>query len=410
MNGLDLGFAKIKEIFGTAAAIRENIATEEDAKLQIISRVLIEALGWDHRDISAEKKNTNGFSDYIVSDLTQPAFVVEAKRIGRIPIGTQATKRQEYKISGPALKAAFPAIEQAASYCTPLGIQLAVLTDGHVWIVFKPFIPGAPHSDKQAFVFPSFDAVQSDFATFYELLSKETSRLGTYKLLFDKIHENRLFVTQPMRAVINDSDLRIEHKSALAFDLDQVVSRYFSTLEGQDDEDMGINCFVETNESRVADFSLEKITANVLGNIVNTSTTVDESLKSLIVGAITADVGETVFIVGPTGAGKTTFLDRFFKRTLSMAVRELCVIVKVNALDASGDDQTSVGWMTNTIIKSIEGQLFENGNPEWNDLQALYQGEYVRRSIGVDAILYNRDKNAFKEKFGPVYGRASGEG
>ena len=69
MTGLDLGFAKIKEIFGTAAAIRENITTEEDAKLQIITRVLIEALGWDHKDISAERKNTNGFSDYIVSDL-----------------------------------------------------------------------------------------------------------------------------------------------------------------------------------------------------------------------------------------------------------------------------------------------------------------------------------------------------
>jgi len=28
--------------------------------------------------------------------------------------------------------------------------------------------------------------------------------------------------------------------------------------------------------------------------------------------------------------------------------------------DASGDDQTSVSWMTNTIIKSIEEQLFED--------------------------------------------------
>ena len=203
-----------------------------------------------------------------------------------------------------------------------------------------------------------------------------------------------------MRAVVNDHNLRIEHKSALAFDLDQVFSSYFSTLEGQGDEDLVINCFVETNESRVADFSLEKITANVLGNIVNVTTTVDEGLKTLIVGAITADVGETVFIVGPTGAGKTTFLDRFFKRTLSRAVRDLCVIVRVNALDASGDDQTSVSWMTNTIIKSIEGQLFEDGNPEWNDLQALYQGEYIRRSKGVDALLYQRDKDAFKEKFG----------
>ena len=76
MDGLDLGFTKIKEIFVTADSIREHITTEEDAKVQIIIRVLIEALGWDHKDVSAERKNTNGFSDYIVSDLSQPAFVV----------------------------------------------------------------------------------------------------------------------------------------------------------------------------------------------------------------------------------------------------------------------------------------------------------------------------------------------
>ncbi len=76
MDGLDLGFTKIKEIFVTADGIREHITTEEDAKVQIIIRVLIEALGWDHKDVSAERKNTNGFSDYIVSDLSQPAFVV----------------------------------------------------------------------------------------------------------------------------------------------------------------------------------------------------------------------------------------------------------------------------------------------------------------------------------------------
>ncbi len=50
MDGL--GFTKIKEIFATADSIREHITTEEDAKLQIIIRVLTEALGWDHKDVA----------------------------------------------------------------------------------------------------------------------------------------------------------------------------------------------------------------------------------------------------------------------------------------------------------------------------------------------------------------------
>jgi hypothetical protein len=39
------------------------------------------------------------------------------------------------------------------------------------------------------------------------------------------------------------------------------------------------------------------------------------------------------------------------------------------------------------------------GFPAWNDLQALYHFEYVKRSEGIDAPLYRRNKDEFKERF-----------
>jgi cold shock CspA family protein len=399
MTDIDASFEAARQIIDSARERLNEIVTEEDAKFQLISRLLTEALGWNHEDVSAERKNENGYSDYILSDHEHDALVVEAKRIGLIEVGTQARTKQNYKISGPALKNAIDGVAQAASYATPLGIQLAVLTDGVTWIVFLPYVPGARYQDRQAVCFPGLDSVLTDYASFYELLSKESYRKGIYKIIFDKIHENRLIQSATLVSPVLAEDIFIEQKSALAFDLEKVFAGFFSNLAGDDDPDLLINCFVETRESRVADFSLERITANVLGNIVSPDKTVDEGLNLVVESAVESAATETVFIVGPSGAGKTTFLDRFFKKTLSSEIRSRCLVLKVSALDATGDEQTAIPWITNKIIELLEEQLFEDGAPTWNELLGLYHGEYLKRAKGQDARLYARDKEAFKDQF-----------
>ncbi|MEX1716924.1 AAA family ATPase, partial [Escherichia coli] len=109
---------------------------------------------------------------------------------------------------------------------------------------------------------------------------------------------------------------------------------------------------------------------------------------------------QSVFIVGPTGSGKSTFLDRFFSRTLNKTIRERCLLIKINCLEATGREDTVLDWMTEEIIKTLETQLYKDGVPEWNDLLGLYHNEYKRKSRGADAALYNRSKDEFKEKFG----------
>lgn len=398
MTSLDNAFEATVAIFESLKGQPDLVVTEEDSKIQIVVRLLTEALGWDHKDLSAERKNDNGYSDFILSDGAHQSFVLEAKKVGRLVLKTQADTQQNYKISGPALANCLQGIAQAASYATPLGIQLAVVTDGYNWIVFLPFVPGSKYQEKQAIVFPGHNAIISDFSKFYELLSKPELRENSYKVIFDQIHENRLIQTNPLRAAFQAPDIKPEQKSPLAFDLEKVFSSFFSSLAGDNDPDLIINCFVETKESRIADFSLERIAANVLGNI-GADRTVDEGLNSIIQSTIEGELGQTVFIVGPSGAGKTTFLNRFFKKTLSAETRDRCVVVYINSIDATGDDTTSVSWMTERIIQKIEEQVFADGYPKWNDLRSLYHTDYVKRAEGVDAQLYKRDKDAFREKF-----------
>lgn len=396
---VDEGYEAAAAILKGAEDRLSQIRSEEDAKVQIITRILIEALGWRHEDLVCETHHENGFSDYLVSDGDRKAFVVEAKRLGEIVLGTSSKSKGYYKLAGPVLKQAHPGIVQAASYCQPYGIPVSVLTDGINWVIFRPWVPHAYYMEKQAVVFPGHNAILEDFSLFYELLAKDECRRSTYQVVFDRIHENRLVLDQALTSPISSSENGIVQKSSLAFDLEHVFSNFFAGLTGDTDPGMIIDCFVETRESRVADFSLDRITRNVLGNISPQEKDVGEGLKAIVKDAVAGEVGQTVFIVGPSGAGKSTFLHRFFARTLSPDVRERCIVIKVDALDASGDEAVALPWMTERAIKSIEQQIFTDGYPLWNDLQGLFHLEYKQRSNGIDALLYQRDKDSFKEKF-----------
>lgn len=400
MSPVDDAYARAVALVKDVEPRMETIITEEDAKVQLVVRFLTEVLGWDHADLSSERKNDNGFSDFTLSDNGRLAFLVEAKRQGRLEISTSATTKQLYKISGPALKHCLEAIEQAASYCAPEGIQLAAVTDGTKWIFFKPYIPGENYKSKEAIVFPNLQSIIDEFAAFYELASKDGNQNARYKHIFDRIHDPRLLLTVGLHSAFSEFDIHPNHKSQIAFDLDNIFNSFFAGLAGETDPDMLIECFVETKESRIADFALEKLTTYVLGNISPPDKAVDESLQQLIASTISDKHGDTVFVVGPSGAGKSTFLERFFRSTLPQNVRDRCVVINVNALDATGDIATSLAWFTNNAIASIEKQLYAKGFPDWDQLLGLYHLEYKRRSEGVDAELYKHDKEAFRRKFG----------
>ncbi|WP_231499647.1 cold shock domain-containing protein [Methylomonas sp. 11b] len=406
MITLDDAERKAIEIQNDVIKNFDKIKSEEDAKIQIINRILNECLDWPYTDFRAENHHESGFSDYILIDNQKPVLLIEAKRLGIFEIRT-AEKNQvrHLKISGSSLKEAMSGIDQAASYSLANGIPITVLTDGITWIIFKTFIPGENFKTKEAIVFPSLEAVISDFSHFFDLLSKQQFKKRVYNSIFDQIHNNRLLLKQVLMAPLEESEIKIIQKSDIAFDLDRVFTNFFSRLTGDDDEDLLIECFVETRESRIADFSLEKMTTSVLGNITPLDKNVDSELINLITSNIEVEdphyeTGQTVFIVGPTGAGKTTFLDRFFRKTLPDAVRRRCIVVGVNCLDATGREDTALEWLTESLISALEKGVYEEGFPSWNDLLGLYHREYKRRSTGVDAVLYEKDKDQFKVKFG----------
>lgn len=213
---IDSAEKKAQKIYEDVKDNIQNIESEEDAKIQIINRILNECLGWPYPDFRAENRHENGYSDYILVDSEKPILLIEAKRIGIIKVKTAVKdKVRHLKISGSTLKDAMNGIDQAASYSLSNGIPITVLTDGITWIVFKTFIPGENFKSKEAIVFPSLEAIISDFSTFFELLSKQQFCKKIYNSIFDVIHHKRLLLTQNLIAPLDDSDIKISQKLIL---------------------------------------------------------------------------------------------------------------------------------------------------------------------------------------------------
>ena len=406
MTALDDAHLRLAQITNDATGPDVVIASEEDTKLQLINRVLFEALSWTPKCVSAERKHSNGYSDYIVTDSDRPNFLLEAKRLGNLTISVANSHQYRVlKLSGPSLQKCLDGINQAAGYASPHGIPIAVLTDGSAWIIFKPHVPGEFFLNKEAFVFPTLAAVSSNFDVFYDLLSRPSVQNKHYAALFDQIHNPRILLDRPLVPPFSDAEINRTLKSEISFDLESVFDSFFNRMQGDEDPDLLIECFVETRESRIADFSLEKMTKQVLGNISPESQDVDQQLSHLIGRTVEQDGGISVFIIGPTGSGKSTFLDRFFRKTLSPTIRQHVVPLRLNFLDSSGTRDVLQRWMTERLIELIEDYSFTGGHPTWEQLQGLYFTEYQRRSRGVDAVLYDRDRNLFREKFGQYMAR-----
>jgi len=376
------------------------IDTEQDARLQLIDRLLIEVLGWDHAAIKTEPHSPSGYTDYLLTISGQPRFVLEAKRTGKALLDTLNPSYRTYKVSSPALSSASDGIKQAAGYCLDHGADFSVVTTGLLWIAFLPFPAGKSYREGTAIVFPTLAAIRDNFAAFYDLFSKEGISTKLYKLYFAKADGLAVQQYDPMSSVNQKADLKLLPKSSLAADLDPVFREFFGSLSGESDKDMLLECFVETPESRHADAALEKLLRTISAGVSTIETGTGSQIAREIENAVTTMRGDTIVIVGNKGAGKSTFVERFFELVLDRSIREQCLVINIDLLKSNGDIGALPAWLAEKVRGALEAQLFQNSIPTYDQLKGIYHSEYAKWRDGQFAPLYKSDKDAFEVKFG----------
>lgn len=404
MESVDTAFQRLEQIRQAVAALPTPPVTEQDVRFQVIDPILVEVLGWPKGSVSNEEHALGGFIDYKLSVEGLARLVVEAKRDAR-PLGV-ADKRagQAFKLSGPVFKpeAAQEGIRQAIDYCGRKSAELACVTNGSEWIVFRGNRLGDGHdvTDGVGFVFPSLESVAENFALFHKLLSYDGVRGFAYRAYFQEAEGRPVRLHDFRRSVRPAGQHRLMNSGKLASDIDRVMASFFERLSGDRDADMLAKCFVISSESELADKELARISEDLIGRIRRIDPSESAQLTELVRFAQESQRKQFVVLVGLKGAGKSTFVDRFFRLVLPKDVSNDCSLIRVNLADAEGDPERVVPWLNRSLLESAEQAVYGGQAATFQQLQGLFYGEYNRLRTGPLAPLYEQDKTKFQIEFG----------
>ena len=402
---IDKALAIFDEIRSELEEALETVSTEQDTRLHLIDRLLVEVLGWPRALISTESHGEHGYVDYLLKSPERSLFVVEAKCIGKVLVDTKNPKLSHYKLGSPVLKSAQDGIVQARRYCFDHGVVYAALTSGTEWIGFTAIrTDGKLVNDGTAIVFPTLSSIYDDFAVFFELFSYDGHYHEHNRIRFQDAEGLKVSHSEVLHTILDPRHARLIPKTSMASDMDSIFREFFGSMSSSDPE-MLAKCFVESKESKEADVSLHKLTSNLVNQIQVVKSDTGDSLAKHIETAVATSRGEFVLIIGNKGAGKSTFIDRFFRLVLNDVLRSKCLLIRVDLADSTGDASTLVSWLTAEIQKCIEFELFDDSIPTFDQLRGIFWSEYTRWKKGEFKHLYDSDREQFKIRFGEYLNR-----
>ena len=394
-----------KKIFDTICNDKEllqNIITEADTRLKLIDDIIVKVLDWNKKQIFTEEYTEDGgYIDYLMKVNSRSCFIIEAKKTSNELWDLYDKSLNSYNISGPALKKALKAIEQARNYAINKSVGNTVVTNGTTWIGFLGIrTDGVEWPEGKAIVFPNLESIEKNFENFYELFSKDGILSENLRTKIRDAEAGKGGIPPKVLKLPYSKNSILVPRSPLAHDIESVFNKFFDKITDEDDCEMLKKCFVESKESKFADATLKSISENLIADIDKIDTRTNQLSKE-IEETILTKCGRTVLIIGNKGSGKTTYIKRFFNIVLDPALKKKCLILNVD-IGVSPGKLNFTEWITLRLIEQIHKQLFgkNQGEPTFNDLKGIFYRDYHRFKTGTFQRLYENDRDAFDIKFG----------
>lgn len=391
-------FEEIRQEFLNSAS--ETIS-EQDVRFRLINRVLVEVLGWEFKEIQTEKPNPSGFSDYLLQSYGRTRAIVEAKRTSEKLTSSKAQSLSYLNVGGSGLDDARSAITQASQYCFQEGVDLAVLSNGTTWIIFRASrTDGKRPNDGKAAVFHSLDTVSQNFQIFYELLAREHLVNRVYQAILNEQEGFKLLPKEELHFAMGETSGGSGPRADHANDLDEIFETFFSTISGENDKELLVKCFVESKESQHAEKVLARITSDVLDRIEPMQNSAGGQLADEIERATRTSRGEKILLIGNKGSGKSTFVDRFFQMSLDPKMREKCLVLKLDLAKFEANEKSISEWLDRKLQQQLDQELYSGNPATYEELQGVFHSTYQKWSVGPHKHLHDTDLIKFKIKFG----------
>ena len=396
---IDQSYSAFERIYDWAQQHGDKINNEAATRFHLIDRVLTECLGWQHEKIDPEVSTDSGYVDYLLTNRDYALAVIEAKKSDGNLVSTQASTITRLSVSGPGLKASIAGIAQARRYCIEKGTPYAILSNGNQWVFFLAYRSDGLSPEKSvAIVFPSLQSVRDSYARFFDLLSVDQVQSKHYNALIAAAEGLQLVAKKSYRSAFNDSDIKLQARKPIEHQLSELFEHYFGLLSGDSNKQDLIDCFVETKESSTADETLQSLVQNLIEKLQEIGG--GEGLTDAIQSAVAQQDGGIALIIGNKGAGKTTFISRFFDQILDAPTKKKCAIIRIDVGSSEGELSGIASWLRRRLVNELEKVLFPAEGPDFNDIRGVFNGLYMRLSRAEYSDLHDKDQTAFRRLFG----------
>jgi energy-coupling factor transporter ATP-binding protein EcfA2 len=406
IDSIEIAHSKFLQVRNDVNGISKQDWTEADTRLKIIDRILFDVLGWDRNLAATENRAGVGYTDYTLRVGKSNRVLVEAKKES-IDFGlSNRVSGRAYKLNGQIFsKAGRDAINQTIEYAGFKNTELGCATNGAEWIIFRAnrLGDGQDTLEGSGFVFSSIDSIEGNFKFFFDLLSEESSRTLRYRGEFQRVEGVPLRDLSFFKPVRLPASKRLLPRSEFSADFDALMTSFFERLKGDQDQEMVQACFVVTSESNFADERLCRIADDLVKKLRQLDTDTGKQLVQLIEEAKLQHKNRFVLLVGNKGAGKSTFVDRFFNYVIPSQTRQDLVLTRVDLSRHTGDPNTVTAWLSQRLLEEVERFVLPIANAleGWDEcIGKMFFDEYQRWSNVTMRHLYVEDKNEFKIQFG----------
>jgi len=401
MSRLDRAAEIFEQITAEYAAVGDSSERESEARMRVIDRILFECLEWPRSALLELSTSHGDESDYILRDAENTNWiVVEAKRPNIVLANTEGVGKdgtQKFKLGGAAFnfgkgQGAWPIFAgQVSKYAVAHGTCLAIVTNGRQWVASAlPSRSGRRMEEDHGVVFADLDAIRLQFERFYNYFSVAgvRSRYLEQFLADDLVwatvqHSRPSYLVAPgsIQPLLPDNEYDEFHRA-----LERALTIAFSPVE--DDPELLAKCFVETRFSQDADDRLSRLTEHLATQLTEGvgryEDTVRERSEDHERGL--QSKGHLVLLSGQKSAGKTTYLGRFFGRTLRAVDRQKIRHIHVRLdratdLSSARDVHRAIADVVEKAVFSSEdasvsqGQFFDLYQSEWTTHKSLYGEE-----------------------------------
>lgn len=390
---IEQSLAEFKKYKSEFEKFLNNDLSESDTRSKIIDKFFIEILGWDENNITREPYVRDvGYYDYIFSTGIFH-FVVEAKKN---IVDFKFPKKKKTKISLLMTdKINREVIEQIRGYVISKNLTFGIITNGKQFAV-SSFVSfnGLPWEENECIIFNGLEEIEQRFIEFYELLSKEyIHRYGRIKILNDEVFGKKIINT-PNLPRKNDKLVRNDLSDKL-IPLINILFRELDATNNLYSENVLADCFVFNDDlhkhysemSVLFEDSPPKFDERIV-KVRNTKST-QEVIKENLVNSKSI-LPDPIILIGGKGAGKTTFINYFFKINLEENVKKTIPNVYIDFIGYTLQQIQD----TKSVYSKIIEILYEN-HPElkltnYDILKRIYKKE-INRNIqdGIWSIYKN---------------------